>query len=306
MPTSPRRRTTRSLLALLAAIALLAGACGNEDDEAGDTVVDDTTADEAGDTADETSFEPGTLASGATIERFDADGVIVHTYTNTEAGFGNTTTVIESDTAVVLVDAHFGAEPAAEFRALAESLGKPIDRLLITHEHPDHIGGIEPVFSDVESASSAGVVEAVAAAGTTITSVIEPGETEIDGVTYRIDVFADAEADEQIVITLPDHGVMLIGDLVYNDYHVVMSPTFDNWLSILDTLKATEGLELVIPGHGPPGGPEIIDEGIDYLTTARTAFADSADVESFNAAMIDAYPDHLGANLLEFGRLYGG
>ncbi|MEM9562297.1 MAG: MBL fold metallo-hydrolase [Actinomycetota bacterium] len=304
MPTL-LRRTSRPLLALLAAIALVATACGS-DDETTDASGSATGDGGSAETSDGTSFEPGTLASGATIERFDADGVTVHTYTNTEAGFGNTTTVIESDNAVVLIDAHFGAEPAAEFRALAESLGKPIDRLLITHEHPDHIGGIEPVFSDVESASSAGVVEAVAAAGTTITSVIEPGETEIDGIAYQIDVFADAEADEQIVITLPDHGVMLIGDLVYNDYHMVMSPTFDNWLSILDTLRATDGLELVIPGHGPPGGPEIIDEGIDYLTTAQSAFADNGDADSFNAAMIDAYPDHLGANLLDFGRLYGG
>ncbi len=303
MPTTTWRPTRRAIAALLA-LAILGAGCGSDDEtDAGSA----DAATESGDAETGTSFEPGVLDSGATIERIDADGVTVHTYTNTEAGFGNTTTVIESDNVVVLVDAHFSEESAAEFRAMAESFGKPIERLWVTHEHPDHIGGIESVFSDVDSASSAGVVEAAAAAGTTISTVVEPGDIEIDGVTYRIEVFEDAEAPEQIVITLPEHGVMAIGDLIYNDYHVVMSPTFDSWLAILDTLAATEGIEVVIPGHGPPGGPELFDGGIDYLTTAQSIFADSADAESFNAAMVEAHPDHLGANLLEFGsdRLFG-
>lgn len=301
MPTTTWRPIRLAIAALLA-IALLATACGSDDET--DAAAGDAAAD-GGDTG--TSFEPGVLDSGATIERFDADGVTVHTYTNPEAGFGNTTAAIESENVVVLVDAHFGEESAAEFRAMAESLGKPIERLYVTHDHPDHIGGIESVFGDVDSASSAGVVAAAAEAGTTIATVVEPGDIEIDGVTYRIDVFSDAEAEEQIVITLPDHGVVAAGDLLYSDYHAVMSPTFDSWLTILDTLAATEGIEVVIPGHGPPGGPELFDGGIDYLTTAQSIFADSTDAESFNAAMVEAYPDHLGANLLEFGsdRLFG-
>ncbi len=301
MPTTTWRPIRLAIAALLA-IALLATACGSDDET--DAAAGDAAAD-GGDTG--TSFEPGVLDSGATIERFDADGVTVHTYTNPEAGFGNTTAAIESENVVVLVDAHFGEESAAEFRAMAESLGKPIERLYVTHDHPDHIGGIESVFGDVDSASSAGVVAAAAEAGTTIATVVEPGDIEIDGVTYRIDVFSDAEAEEQIVITLPDHGVVAAGDLLYSDYHAVMSPTFDSWLTILDTLAATEGIEVVIPGHGPPGGPELFDGGIDYLTTAQSIFADSTDAESFNAAMVEAHPDHLGANLLEFGsdRLFG-
>lgn len=303
MPTTIWR-TIRLPIAILIGLSLLASACGG-DDETAAIGADAAAGDEGG--AEGTSFEPGVLESSATIERFDADGVTVHTYTNSEAGFGNTTAAIESDNAVVLIDAHFGEEPAAEFRAMAESFGKPIERLFVTHEHPDHIGGIESVFGDVDTASSAGVVDAAAAAGTTISSVIEAGDIEIDGVTYRIEIFVDAEAEEQIVITLPDHGVMAAGDLLYRDYHAVMSPTFDSWLAILDTLAGTEGLEVVIPGHGAPGGPEIFDDSIDYLGTAQTIFADSTDAESFNAAMVEAYPDHLGANLLEFGsgRLFG-
>lgn len=296
-----RSTTWPRIAALGLAIALIASACGDDDDAGSSAAPADTATDAGTESADGNAFSPGTLDSGATIERFDADGVTVHTYTNDPAGFGNTTAIIESDNVVVLIDAHFGEGPASEFRDFAESFGKPIEQLLVTHDHPDHIGGIESVFSDVDTASSEGVVDAAAAAGTTIKTVVEAGTTEIDGVTYQFDVFVDAEAEEQLVITLPDHGVLVAGDLAYSGYHAVMSPTFDNWLSILDTLAATEGLQVVIPGHGAPGGPEVIDDSVDYLTTAQATFAESDDAESFNAAMVEAYPDRLGANLLEFG-----
>lgn len=293
----------RPAIGLFAALTLVAAACSSDD--SADSVATPATPDDAAE--QEASppagggFAPGVLDSGATIASFDQGGVIVHTYTNPEAGFGNSTAVIESDNAVVLVDAHFAEASAAEFRSFAESFGKPIERLVLTHDHPDHIGGVEPVFSDIGTYSSSGVVDAAAEAGTTITNTLEAGETEIDGITYRFDVFTDAEAEEQVVITLPDFGVVAAGDLVYSDFHAVMTPTFDNWLEILSEIAETDGLSLIVPGHGTPGGPEVLDDIIDYLDTARTLYVESDDADTFNAAIIEAFPDRPGRGVLDFG-----
>lgn len=305
--STPLHRLTRPPLrrrlgTLTLAAAIVVAACGSDD---GDTEQLPTTEPPAASTGADAAlpdpFAPGVLDSGATVARFEYGDVTVHTYSNPEAGFGNTTAIIESNNALVLIDAHFGEASASEFRAYAESLDKPIERLLLTHEHPDHIGGVESVFSDVTSASSAGVIEAAAAAGTTINEPVEAGEETIDGIRYVFDVYVDAEAEEQLVTHLPDHGVLAVGDLVYNEYHAVMSPPFDNWLSILNELAGRDGIELVIPGHGEPAGPEAIDDAVDYLATAQGIYGESDDGEAFSAAMIDAYPDRAGANLLEFG-----
>ncbi len=299
--------TTRRLAVLAGVVALAAAACGSDDDaDDGDadtaaTEPPSTDAPPADDSESDDPFAPGVLDSGATVDRYDRGAVTVHTYTNPEAGFGNTTTIIESENALVLIDAHFSEESAAEFRAYADSLDKPIERLIITHEHPDHIGGVEPVFGDVTSMSSPGVIDAAAAAGTTIDEALEAGEETIDGIRYVFDVYDDAEAPEQVVTHLPDHGVISSGDLVYNEYHFFMTPNFDNWLVILDELAARDGIELVLPGHGLPGGPEAFDDARDYLSTARDVYADSADGDTFSAAMIEAYPDRPGTNLLQFG-----
>lgn len=298
---SAMKLTRTSVFLSLFAMALIVSACSS-DDAATDSTAD-TTAAEAETSAEpgDDAFTPGVLDSGATVATFDEGEVKVHTYTNPEAGFGNSTIVVETENAVVLIDSHFAESSASEFRAFAESFGKPIERLILTHDHPDHIGGVEPVFGDVETYSSAGVVSGAAGAGTTIKNTLDAGTVEIDGVEFVFDVFVDAEAEEQVVISVPEAGLVAAGDLIYHQYHAVMTPTFDNWISILEQLAAADDVRVVVPGHGAPGGPEVFDDIIGYLETARSTYAESDDAESFNAAMVDTYPDRAGANLLEFG-----
>ena len=259
---------------------------------------------ESGESADGGSdpIETGVLESGVTTATYELDGLVVHTFTNPESGFANTTAVIETDSSVVLIDTHFSASSATAFRSYAESFGKPIERIFITHAHSDHIGGLDEVFEDVTSYSSAGVIAAAAEEGITIDEVVEPGEIEVDGVVFDIEVYFDAEADEQIVIQVPDAGLVASGDLVYAGSHAYLEPNFDNWLAILDELAGSPTATLVVPGHGLPGAPDVVyPDMIDYLGTASSTRDEVDDADSFVAAMVEAYPDRPGVNLLEFG-----
>ena len=66
--------------------------------------------------------------------------------------------VIELEKSVVVVDTTLAQSSAAEVRAKAESLNKPIEAVLLTHGHPDHYTGLVK-FADLPRFASQGCLE---------------------------------------------------------------------------------------------------------------------------------------------------
>jgi len=294
-------------------VAVLLGstglACsGDKSDDTGDTDVHDH--EDSGDTGDtgntgDTGFDPDAtvtveLASGANVVVYDFGDLWLHNYNDNPAnGVGNATYVIESENSLVLIDAQFFPDSAADFRDYIDGLGKPIDRMLITHGHPDHVGGLATAFADVPSYSSAGVIEeALADSGAVIGNELD-GDAVIDGVTYAFDVRNNLEAAEQVIISLPDHGIIALGDLFYNEYHAVMNPGFDGWIDALAAFEDT-GAHLFLAGHGAASTEsDAIAEAVGYLETGRDTYASASNPDDFYAAMVAAYPDYAGPFLLQ-------
>ena len=231
--------------------------------------------------------------SGAQIYRYAFNDMTLHGFVNPPEGAGNGTYIIETENSLVLIDSQFAEESSRAFRAYVDSLDKPIDRIYLPHEHPDHINGLGNAFADVDSYGSPEVVELAAEAGITISNVVEAGTTvEIDGIRYEFEIFKDVESEEALVIKLPAYGVMGIGDFIYNDYHMVMNPNIPNWLEQMEQLKAQSEYQLLLSGHGVPTGTAVYAEVTDYLETALSFYNEIDDPDEFQAAMIEAYPDH--------------
>src|SRR5260370_30426300 len=84
-----------------------------------------------------------------------AGDVRIHTFVSafTADNIANATHIIESQNALVLVDGQFLAHYAREFRRYADDLartsGKKIERLYLSHSHPDHWFGLGAAFDDI-------------------------------------------------------------------------------------------------------------------------------------------------------------
>lgn len=267
-----------------------------------------------------------TSASGATTAIYDLGTVKIHSFTTPWEAVGNCTTVIEGPNQLVVVDAQFFAPYAQEFRAYIDSLGKPIERLLLTHAHPDHWFGLAAAFADVENTFALEGVKAdieqngpgtLAFLQTTLgemapkeflgaKQVMTPGTLTIDGIQIEVVEYRDAEADLQAVFKLPDHGVVLTGDLVYAYGHYFLTTNFDNWVAILQGLEGEAGYSLIVPGHGLPSMNEVYADGIGYLETSADAFAESKDAEDLRSRLLETYPDRPGAGIMDIylPRLY--
>jgi len=84
--------------------------------------------------------------------------------------------------------------------------------------------------------------------------------------------FGPGHTDNDLVINFPGDDILHTGDLVFNGLHPYFDPqggaTATGWINALKKTRALcTDTTTVIPGHGPKGGPKIIDTQITYLET---------------------------------------
>jgi cyclase len=80
------------------------------------------------------------------------------------------------------------------------------------------------------------------------------GELELaigDRPVHLIEV-GPAHTDGDVVVHVPDAGVVFAGDIVFHGGHpIVWAGPVANWIAACDRLLGLEGVTTVVPGHGP-------------------------------------------------------
>ncbi|NDJ61326.1 MAG: MBL fold metallo-hydrolase [Chloroflexi bacterium] len=237
----------------------------------------------------------------------------LHTYVAPDSSNLVTSHIIETDNQLVLVDVQQLRPFAAELAAYVDSLGKPVERIYLSHEHPDHWLGAENFDAPFIStdAIAAGVQATIDA--NTLPNVLPPevlpdtyivptggltaGSETIDGVTFEFEIVGPTEAPEQIVFRLPEARTVILQDLLYNNAHVFpLAPDLENWVAVLEGLRGltADGYQTMLPGHGYPTTFGEIEEAIAYLNFMGEAIATSESFEEFSNAVTTEFPGYGG------------
>ena len=164
--------------------------------------------------------------------------VKIHSYLSPADGLQVNTQMIEGPNAVVIFDGQLLLPYADEVASYVQTLGKPVDRIILSHAHTDHWGGLQVLterFPDARVFALDGIADQVRARGparldglrrtygdraatkvTVPTETITEGLQRIDGVTYDFKRFVDAESDLQLAALLPEQKVLMAFDLVFS------------------------------------------------------------------------------------------
>src|SRR5580700_994531 len=148
--------------------------------------------------------------------------VKIHSYLSPADGLLVNTQMVEGPTAVVIFDGQLLLPYADEVASYAQTLGKPVDRIILSHGHTDHWAGLQVLterFPDARVFALDGVADQLRARGaarldslrriygdriatkvTVPTETITEGRQRIDGITYDFKRFVDAESDLQLAI----------------------------------------------------------------------------------------------------------
>jgi glyoxylase-like metal-dependent hydrolase (beta-lactamase superfamily II) len=238
-----------------------------------------------------------------------------------------TSTLIAGQRDAVLVDPPLTTAQAADVGDWIAASGRRLRQIYITHGHGDHWFGAIPLlrrFPDVVVLATKGTVNMMAAqndpsfraefwdlvfpgqlpTGSVPVTIVDGG-FELEGAQLLPVEVGHTDTDATTMLHVPDFGLLVAGDVVYNGVHLYLSESggaagIDEWLAALDTADALSPAT-VIAGHKDPNAfdnPSQIQATRRYLTDARRLLESSVSAEEFYQEMLRLHPGRINPGAL--------
>jgi glyoxylase-like metal-dependent hydrolase (beta-lactamase superfamily II) len=262
-----------------------------------------------------------TVLEFLTVTKTVKSNVTIHTISSPLEGEMSNAQLIETDNKLLLIDALQLIPHATELKKYVNSIGKPLDRVIVTHYHPDHWFGIAsfkeyPIyalqevidridaFADFVLNYHRGIHGENAAAlipseKVTPSIAIKEGLFDFDGITLNLMKILDTEAPCILVPELPEHGILFAQDLVYNGAYAYFGDRttdgglcLNNWIKAIQDFKQ-KNYKIVLPGHGKPTDSSIFDEVITYLEFVKFELGAGKKGEELIESIKTRFPNYL-------------
>lgn len=217
--------------------------------------------------------------------------VKIHSYTSKEPMLKVNAFIVESSEALVIVDTTLTMSDSIALKQKADSIGKPISGILLTHAHPDHVAGTYniapqaniPIYS-LPSVKT--LMEATEQAKHKQWSemfgkewipkwiypnhLITNEETlDIAGLQFKIiDLGAGGDSDANSIWLLEnEEPAAFLGDFIYNNNHTYMADgNILRWLTNLEKYEIMlKEYKTYYVGHGEPCGFSQISKQKEYI-----------------------------------------
>jgi len=191
---------------------------------------------------------------------------------------------------LLAIDAGGAPQHARNFIAAAKPLGKPFDRVILTHEHPDHIVGLTQFPTGIEIVAQEETRAQMVKMGQPPTPAYwatnpawgRPGDVNrviLPTVTFhdRMSVFygdtqvnivwpGRAHTSGDALIRIPKARVVFLGDIGFFGVTPMNASGFiTDWIKVCDRLLQDPDAEILVPGHGSVGGKPDLKDMRDYL-----------------------------------------
>jgi metallo-beta-lactamase class B len=182
--------------------------------------------------------------------------------------------VLVSEGSAALVDTPWTeAQTHALFDWASRAFGAKIEVVVVTHSHPDCMGGLTAAHEHgAVSYSSEATAELARRDGKT-----RPRHTFTDSMTVpfgrqflTLEAVGPGHTTDNIVVWVPEASLLYGGCLVRSGSAASLGYTdeadLDRWPgTIRELARRYASARIVVPGHGPPGGLELLDHTLDLL-----------------------------------------
>ncbi|MFI9560965.1 MBL fold metallo-hydrolase [Nonomuraea endophytica] len=224
----------------------------------------------------------------------------------------------------VLVDPGFTTDQARALGDWVAGKNRKLTDIFITHGHGDHWFNANLLAQRfgarvVATEGTIGQMHANVAARPFVWDKVYPGipRSPVTAVTVPDNRFtlegrdlvivevghADTEASS--VLHVPDLGLIVAGDVIYNGAYLYLSEAslagLDHWRQGIDLVESL-GARVIVAGHQnailDAAAARTIAETREYLDVAEELFRTQKSAVDYFNAMVERYPDRLGRTVL--------
>jgi glyoxylase-like metal-dependent hydrolase (beta-lactamase superfamily II) len=242
----------------------------------------------------------------------------IKVFTSPDDQFWVNSVVIAGEHEVMLVDAQLTKTNAKRVLEEIQKTKKPLSIIYITHEHADHFLGLEvfrEAYPGVRIIANSAVVDRInkvyqekidkwkkilgSSATSQVVAIEKFDDNFIEFESSRIEVLKNirGDTDENTMLWIPGQGILISGDVLFNDMHVYTAETDSEargkWLSSLQKIRALRP-SVVIPGHSKVGASLDASTAVDFTENYLLAFEEelkrAKDPDSFINTMKQRFP----------------
>jgi glyoxylase-like metal-dependent hydrolase (beta-lactamase superfamily II) len=245
-------------------------------------------------------------------------GFSIKVFTSPDDQFWANSVIIEAEHEVMLVDAQLTKTNAERVLEEIRETKKPLSIIYITHEHADHFLGLEvfkATYPGVRIIANSAVTDRInkvyqekidkwkkiLGSGATSQGVaiekLDGNFIEFEGAKIEVLRNIQGDTDENTMLWIPGQGILISGDVLFNDMHVYTAETDSKargkWLNSLQKIRELKP-SVVIPGHSKVGAPLDASTAVDftenYLLVFEEELKKAKDADSLINTMKGKFP----------------
>lgn len=236
------------------------------------------------------------------------------------AWVANSSTLISGERDAVLIDTFLTADQSQVLLDWISASGKNLTTIYITHGHGDHFFGLVPIlerFPSARAIATPAVVEAMRQhlapasldgfwrrlfpdqilKALTTAQPLEGDSFQLEGQDLVVINAGHTDTAESTCLYVPSIGLLVGGDVVYNDIHLYLGETDarsrQEWIEALDRLEILQP-NAVVAGHKKPDNadaPNIICQTRQYLRDFQELNGSTSTARELYEAMLERHPE---------------